>query len=486
MKRTPILCMRLLVAALFVLALFRPGSAFALSTVTITPGGDAAFLLQGTGIADAAALEINILYDAGALVNPRVVEGPLIAGAMTAVNQSLPGMVRMVIIRLTPIRGSGVIATLSFDRRGSAAGAVTSASVKLADSTGAPLPALVQIVGPHDSAADANALAQDDSPSGPAATARAAGVPPAPPPSALPATVIIAGQRMGGGGTEVAPDAPLAGERSAQPSSLDSAGGPAPELAAREQKDAPAAQTENGAARSGNASKTATYTQKSVLERFKEYRGARSVAAFVSLFGNESMIGCRQEPPVSLSDGSSVVRVLFVSAPGADPSSAISVMGARLLALKKDPDNTNAWIAELVPEKGAYRASLAVSQGGRRMVFPLVIAPKGLKIKIRRAYYAPDAVKDRGLRVEDIALIVINFHPCPQQFRKRCPPCIMSCHYIAFIRQEYLYLNAPFHRTRERVYHPPARSEVCGCEEYSPGSVVDAVIKEPSQFPSSP
>jgi glycine cleavage system protein P-like pyridoxal-binding family len=47
-----------------------------------------------------------------------------------------------------------------------------------------------------------------------------------------------------------------------------------------------------------------------------------------------------------------------------------------LISLTKDTDNTNTWIAELIPEKGEYQASIAVSLGNLTMIFPLTIAPK--------------------------------------------------------------------------------------------------------------
>jgi hypothetical protein len=67
---------------------------------------------------------------------------------------------------------------------------------------------------------------------------------------------------------------------------------------------------------------------------------------------------------------------VFVSSPGTRTSSDIAVMGAKLLSLKRDPDNTNTWIVDLLPEKGAYQASVAVPLGELKMIYPLTIAPK--------------------------------------------------------------------------------------------------------------
>jgi hypothetical protein len=133
----------------------------ACSTFSITPSGDGNFVLRGVGIENAAALEITLHYDITALSNPRVVQGGLIAGAMMAVNPNVPGTVHMVIIRTTPITGSGAIATLSFSRKGSAAGKILSMSVRLADMSGTPLSAHAHIVNSPDSTATTSTSSQN-------------------------------------------------------------------------------------------------------------------------------------------------------------------------------------------------------------------------------------------------------------------------------------------------------------------------------------
>jgi hypothetical protein len=51
-------------------------------------------------------------------------------------------------------------------------------------------------------------------------------------------------------------------------------------------------------------------------------------------------------------------------------------MGAKLISLKRDPDNTNTWIVDLLPDRGAYQASVAVPLGELQMIYPIAIAPK--------------------------------------------------------------------------------------------------------------
>jgi hypothetical protein len=368
MKHKPIKSFCRFFAAVFIISICLPLTSFAMSTVTISSDGSGVFLLRGLGIEDASALEINILYDANTLANPRVVEGPLISGAMTAINQNLPGMVRMVIIRLAPIQGSGVIATLSFDRKGLSPGIITSMNARLANSRGAPLPAVAQISNPPDLANNAATSSQDQN------MATGTTTMPLLTETPIPSTVVIAGLPSGAESSTKTADATLTGKTdSRQPSAPDSADAAVHEPGTRAQKTDRAAADDS---KIPSVAKKAIYTQQSVLDRFKEYHGERTIANLVSLFENESMIGCRQEPSVSISDGKSITRVVFVSTPGANPASDIAVMGARLISLKQDADNTNTWIAELLPEKGTFRASLAISQGQMKMIVPLAVSPK--------------------------------------------------------------------------------------------------------------
>ena len=361
----------ILVPVLSILALCLPVPAFALSTVTASSAGDGIFLVQGAGIGNAAALEIVASYDTTALANPRVVAGPLIAGAMTAINPNVPGTVRMVIIRLAPISGSGIIATLTFDRKGSSPGSITSLTARLADLKGSPIPSVASIAAPP-AAAPASA---DSSPGTSSSSGLTTSPSTAPPgasvtPIVVPSPVLV----VQGNPSSIVPGTP------ASPSAEQDARPSVPAEAVPAQRDQLAMARSSDATLKGRdiapAAEKSVYRQTSILERFRTYRGERSPAALMALFDNESMIGCRQEPPVVLSDGRSTVRVVFVSSPGTRTSSDIAVMGARLSSLKRDPDNTNTWIVDLLPDRGAYQASVAVPLGELKMIYPITIAPK--------------------------------------------------------------------------------------------------------------
>jgi hypothetical protein len=371
MRKSLSACITLAVMALLTLCL--PVPAFAVSMISTTSGGDGVFQLQGIGIEDAAALEITVQYDTATLGSPRVVEGPLIAGAMLAVNPNIPGTVRIVAIRLTPVRGSGVIATLTFSRKGSSPGSITSLSAKLAAINGASLPSLAQINNPPaDSGVASNIQQGQGTPAATTSTGQTAATTGTSSPTG-PAVVVVGLPSK-------------TGEGSVSPDSLrtQAAGTPiAPEAGPEPQKESMiAARRNEGTAGSDAVSSSEKiparkiFSQKGTLDRFREFGGVRTAGALVSLFEQENFIGFRQEPSVAMSDGKSRVNVTFVSTPGNKTTSDVAVMGARLISMRKDPDSTNTWIVELQPDKGVYEASLTVSQGGIVMTYPLTIAPR--------------------------------------------------------------------------------------------------------------
>ena len=347
---------------------FLPLPALAVSVVSISSGGGGVFLLQGIGIEGASAFELTVDYDTATLSNPRITEGSLIAGAMTAINPYVPGIIRIVAIRIAPVQGSGVIATIAFDRTGASPGKINSLNVRLANSTGSPLSAQAQIINPPDSSTGSGAATPQNQSTSTTETAASA-------PMVVAPVVIVTPPASSDALKSSTESTKTAGQdiQATVPESTGGAGAE-PVMTARAE-DRAVAGGKNAPASS--APKTqGIYTQKSVLELFREYSGKRTAAALIALFDQESIIGCRQDPPIAFSDGKATVSVAFISTPGALTASDLAITGARLLSLKKDPDNTNTWIVELLPDKSAYEASLAVSLGELKMIYPLTIAPK--------------------------------------------------------------------------------------------------------------
>jgi hypothetical protein len=131
-----------------------------------------------------------------------------------------------------------------------------------------------------------------------------------------------------------------------------------------------------GKKRDSRRKKKSIYRLPSVLERFRDYRGERAPEAFTALFDRKQTFGFRQDPPVVLSDGKAVVRLLFVSTPERENISDVALTGGRAVAAMKDAEATNTWIIAVLPEKGTDELTMALLQSGVLMVFPVAVAPQ--------------------------------------------------------------------------------------------------------------
>jgi len=372
MKMHKIISTGFLVVSPFILVLCLPLTTFATSTVAISSSGGGAFQLNGIGVENASALDITITYDTTTLANPQIAEGPFITGAMTAINPNVPGVVRIVVVRIAPMSGNGAIATLTFEVTGPSPGTITSLSAKLANTKGAPLAVATQINNPSAAAVAANSPQNEGSPLTTSTPAQTAGSGSSGTAAILvPAVVATVPMSKTDESKGLPETSGTKDQGTLQPSAEpDPAAVKEATIAASETSAVPISKAANA-----NAVKK-TFAQESVLDRFKAYSGDRTAKACISLFEQENFIGFRQVPPVALSDGKSSVKVVFISPPGEKTAGDVTVSGGRLISLKKDPDNTNTWVAELAPEKGTYQASIAVLQGELKVVYPLTIAPK--------------------------------------------------------------------------------------------------------------
>ncbi len=324
--------------------------AFAASLLTIAPSEGGVFLLQGTDMDNVAAMDITITYDAASLANPTVAQGTLVSGAMMAVNPNTSGVIRIAIIRTTPFKGSGGIATLIFKETGASPGKILSLSAHLANLDGKPVPSQTQVVSPTTGETDAVASTPSSVPNN---AAPAAVVPPPPP-------MIV---------QQVAPRDGSARQEDAQAQEKEE-----PAQSTIEAKRDPPLSEEKVEPHIEPTKKV--IAQKSVLERFHEYRGERTVKAFTALFEQESLFGFRQIPSVVLSDDKATVKIAFIFFSGNKTAPEVTLQGAKLISLQKDRDNTNTWIVEAKPVRGVYAASLTVLQDAGLMEFPLTVAPR--------------------------------------------------------------------------------------------------------------
>jgi len=142
----------------------------------------------------------------------------------------------------------------------------------------------------------------------------------------------------------------------------------------------------------------AVYTQKSILDKFRDLKGERTPKVLTALFNHESLIGFNQEPPIILSDGKSTVKVIFIALAYDKAPPDVILKYARLISLVEDRENTNTWIAEIKPDKGVNSASLTIIQNNVTMIFPLTVVSKP-KIRMGRFDKVTEADFNKFLKV---------------------------------------------------------------------------------------
>ena len=113
---------------------------------------------------------------------------------------------------------------------------------------------------------------------------------------------------------------------------------------------------------------------KGVLDHFLESAGDRSYEALSLLVVRSGEGEYRQEPPLLLSDGSAPIRVLFRQEASADKETPIFVIkGAEFNEYSWLPSGELA--VDVVPDKGALRASITIINKEEQVEYPLAIAP---------------------------------------------------------------------------------------------------------------
>ncbi|QWV92245.1 cohesin domain-containing protein [Geomonas oryzisoli] len=402
-------CCRWYWLLLFLLVTVAASPAFALPTLTISsPASDGVFVLRGDQMDGVAGLDLTIGYDSATLVNPRVSIGKMVQGMMNAANPGNP--IRLAIVGTSGLKGSGIIATVAFDRTGTSPGVVTLITGTLIDAAGKRL-TMAQPIIVNPSAV----VAADD---GGNATAQAgqegksdtvpAGANPVPTrPLMVGGTVTMPGQDpatvQDGTAKEVvvateaqlpAKDMPVAKKRlrtkkaqlEGEEPPLDREENPPPpeqEAPVRPETPAPPPQV------------TSPVVIASVLDRFKSFQGERTPANLIALFTQDAPAGYRQIPPIAFADGKSTVTLVITMVTGeATPSFTFS--GCTYVSHRRTEAG---WEIQARPKRDVVKADVAMLYSGLRQEFPLTVAPKVVLVPGKRPVKEADFMrflKERG------------------------------------------------------------------------------------------
>lgn len=345
------------------------------SIAVSSPAADGVFLLQGEAFDRVAGLELSISYDGGTLSNPRVATGALAGDMMSVVNPGNP--IRMVLVGAgRSIDGSGPIASISFQRTGSSPGRITAVNATMIGADGRKVPlARTSITNPsidQPITEPVRRQAQFD-PSSPGTVELPEGAgnaPEATPPPDIPPP-----------GTEV-PDAgqPMEQPQQEQPQQEqpqqeqpESAEQPQ-DVPGGEAAQPPGTAGEPGQGPGGGTGTAATGSETpTVLQRFAEFKGERTVDALVALFDAPAGTGnLSQSPPIVISDGKATAIVSIRNVPG-DATPRFVFQAATFVSLAKVGERE--WEVTVRPDAGAVKASVGILTATGSQELPLTVAP---------------------------------------------------------------------------------------------------------------
>ena len=346
LKRT-FLCQMSLLCSLVLL----PLSAFA-GTISVVSAGGTAFTLMASGFPATHGFQLTVNYDTAHFSNPRVVQGSLTSGAMNAVNANVPGTVRMALVSISPMKGSGPIATITFDPVGDPGGTISVSGT------------VIDLNGKYLSASFSGWSASSGS-----GTADASN-----PGSTTPPVSTTTGGTSTGSPSVVGGTLTMPTDDSATRERKEAAGQPVKSESSDIAGAAPAS-SEAPVAPEASPKEAQAYIPtpvQSVLEKFRLFTGDKTPKNLVALFDRAQGAPFSQFPPVCIADGKASVQVIIPKVTG-DKDPNFTFNHASYLSLKQAGDGE--WQVVVRPDKGALRASISMLTDGGQQEIPLTVSP---------------------------------------------------------------------------------------------------------------
>ena len=341
------------------------------ASVIASPTGDGVYAVQGIGLSGVSGLDITVTYDSSTLGNPRVVQGNLLANAVFVANPNVPGVIRIGALSTSGFSGSGVLAAITFDKKGGATGSITGLTATMINSSGAPLVVTTSY---------SNAQVTDSSQTAPSATTA-----PGTPTQTSPTPAITTGG--GGGGTTGTSTTSTA--TSVYLGTVSMPGDAAtsqPEKKAETQKlDQQPVQSQETAA-PGQSSETgkavpeekkASVEKKnidypSVSEKIRTYPEKLTMEKLLALFELPQKAPYVQSPRIVLSDGKASVRLTVRLGVDGKEAPSFALEHAKLLSLKQGEGGE--WLIEALPAVNTNEAALTASLEASSIRIPLTVA----------------------------------------------------------------------------------------------------------------
>ncbi|WP_026840136.1 cohesin domain-containing protein [Citrifermentans bremense] len=326
-----------------------------------SPSADGVFVLRGEQMAGVAGLDITIGYDRNTLSTPHIAMGSLVKDMLNSSNPSNP--IRLAIVGSKGIAtASGVIATITFERVGESAGAITSLTASLIDEKGNKLPIAPAAIDnpqtpthaePSAEAPPADGAKDKDEPLVIDATSH----PSRPAPVVLGGSVTLPHE-------EVAPAEPKRAPQEAERQEVA-------ELQPHRREPAPV-EPRDPEPKAAPQAVTQPVHLPSVLDRFREFKGERTLANLTSLFKAAGERPLLQIPAIAIADGSSTVTLVIAMETGDRPP-VFAFKAVRYVSVSRSDEGE--WEVEVRPEAGVVDASITMLYHGLSQEFPLIVAP---------------------------------------------------------------------------------------------------------------
>lgn len=351
---------------------------------TVSPVGavDTAtkYTISVANVADAAAIDLFMSYDM-TMLTPQaqeITDGKFVTdvGASKMVNANTPGTLRIMYFVTTgaTMNGGGILATVKFNRIAKGKNAILRVAADLYDINGKKVgnKGVVETGKDQQKTDDTTGQGKDGTTPPPttqqpqpnptaAVTGVIAGVV-TDPASQTPAAQRPKGEEPGAAAShgDGASQQPASG---GEPRESDAGEPPRPDTALKAAPEKPAA-----------AALEKIKGLDAVVDRFRDYKGARTAKALAGLFSQSEQreLLVLQKPAIAISDGKTPITVRIQLPVTVTPS--FSLRGANLKAIRNLTGRS--WELDAVPQKGKTDVRITVMTQGESAEIPLSVVPQ--------------------------------------------------------------------------------------------------------------
>ena len=298
--------------------------------MSIQPNGQGSFVMTGENVIGVQTLDVDIDYDASMLAHPNVMTN---GGDVKQIKDDVPGKLVLSIFR--PIADPLLQIFVYFEeaRAENTTRGIYHVSAVVKSTA----------VWPTEKDADSPQAGIADEPTDP--TADASSLPQTE--KTVPPGVIVKAN------PSVAPERPRASDT--------------PVVIAKA-----ASLTNSGMKDQAEKITVLTREGKSVLQRFKKYKGKEELSSFAALFGRSDGNAIVQEPAIAISDGKTPVTIRIAVKSDPDHPTGLALSDATLLSKEAREKDI---LITVLPSEGTWDARLVIVAGGSILDYPIVVAP---------------------------------------------------------------------------------------------------------------